>query len=78
MNKNIIIAVIVIIIIAIGVFVFKITYKPLPKIEETPVQAEKVIPTDTTSKIDANLNSIDLNPNIDEDFKNIDSSLNNL
>jgi len=74
MNKNIIAIVIIIAVIVLTGIVWKNPFK-----NETPIQImDKLTQNDTTEVIDANVNKIDVNLNLDEDFKSIDEDLNSL
>ncbi len=76
MSKNTIVSIFVIIIVVILGIVFWKYSSNKEVVQESPIQAlEKETSADTTDKIDANLNAVDVNT--DADLKAIDDELNN-
>jgi uncharacterized protein YpmB len=76
MSKNTIVSIFVIIIVVILGIVFWKYSSNKEVVQESPIQAlEKETAADTTDKIDANLNAVDVNT--DADLKAIDDELNN-
>jgi len=79
MNKNTTISILVIIIvIVLGVIVWKYNSKPEMTNEDPKKILEQQTSADTTSDIDASLNSIDTEGDIDAELKTMDADLESL
>jgi len=78
MHKNTRIIITSIAVVVVGFLLWSNARKQ-HSVVETPVQAlDKATQVDTTSAIDANLNAINPDLNVDADFNSVDSDLKNL
>lgn len=79
MNKNTTISILVIIIvIVLGVIIWKSNSKPEMVTEDPKKVLDKQTSADTTSDIDASLNSIDADGDIDAELRTMDADLESL